>query len=51
MAVKTHNKTFKAPASWLGPPLRRFICALIAQINQLRYGPLMGRYIFGRQHA
>jgi len=41
-----HNKPFKAPASWLGPPLRRLFCTLIAQNNQLRYGLLMGRYTY-----
>jgi len=28
----------------LGPQLRRSVCALIAQTNQLRFGPLAGRY-------
>ncbi len=42
--AKIANNPFKSQHTLLGPPLRRFICALIAQINQLRYGPLMGRY-------
>lgn len=38
------NKQIKFAAARLGPPLRRLFCALIAQNNQLRYGPLFGRY-------
>ena len=40
-----HNNPVNAQQlKLLGPPLRRPFCALIAQNNQLRSGPLPGRY-------